>query len=55
MTMLKDYVAWWWRRDSKTACLITIDLAQTMTTQDLINTADYFYGLAALKKANDDE
>ena len=55
MQLVREYVTWWWRRDSNTACLIIIDLAQTMSARDLINMADYLKGLADLKKANGDE
>ena len=55
MQLVREYVTWWWRRDSNTACLIIIDLAQTMSARDLINMADYLHGLAGQKKENEHE
>ena len=53
--IIKEWLRWWWYRDSNTACLIAIDLAQTMSTKHLYEMAEYLKGLADLKKANDDD
>jgi hypothetical protein len=50
MITIRDWCLWWWRRDSNTACLVLIDLAETMTTKDLRQMRDYLDSLARLKE-----
>lgn len=47
--MIRDWLRWWWNQDSNGACLVIIDLAETMNRRDLRQMAEYLNGLADLK------
>lgn len=51
LDIISDLFGWWCHRDSNRACLVTIDVAETMTIKDLDNMRDYFESLATFRRA----
>lgn len=45
--MIKDLFRFWYKRDSITAAVLVIDIAQYMNPKDLSQISDYLRGLAS--------